>query len=85
MTFEELNKKPFFELCDLALTFPNVMTHCAHFSCLRPHFAVNKQREIVQAIIDEKIDPRNNYDCKRAKQIVIEILMQLHLNNDFEV
>ncbi len=82
MTFEELNKKTFLELCDLVLKFDNQKVDCGHFISMNSHFSVMKQKEIVQAIIDKKIDPRTNKDCQRAKSIVIEILKQLYINNE---
>ena len=81
-TFEELNKKPFFELCDLVLTFDNQKVDCAHFISLNTHFTATKQKEIVEAIIAKGINPRTNKDCQRAKEIIIEILKQLHLTNE---
>lgn len=81
-TFEKLNKKPFSELCDLVLAFDNQKVDCGHFISQNSYFSVMKQKEIVQAIIDKKIDPRTNKDCQRAKSIVIEILKQLYINNE---
>lgn len=80
-TFEELNKKPFFDLIQEVLNFPNQAVDCKHFSCGNTHFTATKQKEIVQAIIEKKIDPRTNKDCQRAKSIVIDILKQLHIKN----
>lgn len=82
LTFDELNKKPFSELCDLVLQFDNQKVDCGHFISQNSHFSIMKQKEIVQAIIENKIDPRTNKDCQRAKSIVIEILKQLHINNE---
>lgn len=82
MTFEELNKKPFFELCDMVLKFDNQKVDCGNFISQNSHFSVTKQKEIVQAIIEKKMDPRTNKDCQRAKIIVIEILKQLYINNE---
>jgi hypothetical protein len=81
-TFEELNKKSFFDLIQDVLNFPNQSVECTFFRCLNTHFTATKQKEIVEAIIEKKIDPRKNKDCQRAKGIIIEILKQLHLTNE---
>lgn len=82
MKFDELNKKPFFELCDLVLNFTNQKVECQHFICANTNFTATKQKEIVEAIIAKGINPRNNKDCQRAKEIIIEVLKQLHLTNE---
>ena len=84
MTFEELNKKPFFELVKEVFKFDNQKVDCNHFIVFNSHFTATKQKEIVDAIIEKGIDPRTNKDCQRAKGIVIEILKQLYINNEIE-
>ena len=82
MTFEELNKKSFFDLVNMVYEFPNQKVDCNHFIAFNSHFTATKQKEIVEAIIEKKIDPRTNKDCQRAKGIIIEVLKQLHLTNE---
>lgn len=82
MTFDELNKKSFFDLVKMVYEFPNQSVECQHFICKNTHFTALKQKEIVEAIISKGINPRTNKDCQRAKEIIIEVLKQLHLTNE---
>jgi hypothetical protein len=80
-TFEELNKKTFFELVKKIYEFPDQKVECKHFISLSSHFSASKQNEIVLTVIDKGIDPRTNKDCKRAKNIIIEILVEIYKKN----
>lgn len=78
LTFEELNKKPFFELVQEVLNFPNQAVECNYFICQNIHFTAQKQKENVEAILAKGIDPRKSKDCILAKKIIIEILIELN-------
>ena len=80
-TFEELSKKTFFSLVDEILSIQDQRVDCMHFISISSHFSAIKQKEIVEAIIEKGESPGSNFCCKRAKKIVIEILIGIYKKN----
>jgi len=76
--FEQLNKLTFFELVADIFTVENQYVETKYFICKNTHFTATKQKEIVEAIIAKGIDPRKSKECIKAKQRIIEILIELN-------
>lgn len=76
--FEQLNKLTFFELVADIFTTESQHIETKHFVCRCTHFTAQKQKEIVEAIIAKGFDPRKSKECIRAKQRIIEILIEMN-------
>ena len=67
----------FNEICDAILSYKDQRVDTGNFVCPSTYFTVQKQREIIQSLIESGADLKTSKQAHKSKGIVAEILKEL--------
>ena len=67
----------FNEICDAIMSYEDQRVETGNFVCPSTHFTVQKQREIIQSLIESGADLKISKQAHKSKGIVTEILKEL--------
>lgn len=67
----------FNEICDAIMSHEDQSVETGNFICPSSHFTVQKQREIIQSLVESGADMKRSNQAHKSKGIVTEILKEL--------
>ena len=67
----------FNEICDAIMSYEDQRVETGNFVCPSTHFTVQKQREIIQSLVESGADLKRSNQAHKSKGIVTEILKEL--------
>ena len=67
----------FNEICDAIMSHDDQRVETGNFVCPSTHFTVQKQREIIQSLVESGADLKRSNQAHKSKGIVTEILKEL--------
>ena len=67
----------FNEICDAIMSHKDQRVDTGNFVCPSTYFTVQKQREIIQSLVESGADLKTSKQANKSKGIVTEILKEL--------
>ena len=67
----------FDEICDAIMSHEDQRLETGNFVCPSTHFTVQKQREIIQSLVEAGADLKTSKQAHKSKGIVTEILKEI--------